>query len=181
MIVREATEKDIPHLLDFQLKMALETENITLEISSLTMGVNKLFKDPTKGKYYVAEDDKNICGCLMTTFEWSDWRNGTVLWIQSVYVAREYRGKGVYKKLYNHIKQLVEEAPDLKGIRLYVDKTNTVAQEVYKSLGMNGEHYSVFEWMCGLPLGQNVAQAAKKCVLLVHTEVQRSPREPQSS
>jgi len=146
-LIREAATKDIPHLLDFQLKMALETENITLEISSLTLGVNRLFKDPTKGRYYVAEENNEVIGCLMTTYEWSDWRNGTVLWIQSVYIARDHRGKGVYKCMYEHIKQMVNDDPDLKGIRLYVDKTNNPAQQVYKNLKMNGEHYQVFEWM----------------------------------
>lgn len=147
MVIREATVKDIPHLLDFQLKMALETEDITLEISSLTRGVNRLFKDPTKGRYYVAEEEGDVIGCLMTTYEWSDWRNGTVLWIQSVYVARDHRGKGVYKKMYEHIKQLVLGDPDFRGIRLYVDKRNLSAKTVYTSLQMNGDHYQVFEWM----------------------------------
>jgi len=147
MQVREATEQDIPSLLDFQLKMALETENITLEISSLTMGVQRLFKDSTKGRYYVAEANAEIAGCLMTTYEWSDWRNGTVLWIQSVYVEKKYRGQGVYKEMYNHIQQLVETDPDLKGIRLYLDKTNVAAQQTYNKIGMNGEHYTVYEWM----------------------------------
>jgi L-amino acid N-acyltransferase YncA len=147
MLIREATIKDIPHLLDFQLKMALETENITLEISSLTLGVNRLFKDPTKGRYYVAEENDEVLGCLMTTYEWSDWRNGTVLWIQSVYVAREHRGKGVYKRMYEYVKQLVQEDPDLRGIRLYVDKSNHSAKDAYTALQMNGEHYQLYEWM----------------------------------
>ncbi|MBS1680889.1 MAG: GNAT family N-acetyltransferase [Bacteroidetes bacterium] len=146
-VIREATAKDIPHVLDFQLKMALETENITLEISALTLGVNRMFKDPTKGRYYVAEVNGEVAGCLMTTYEWSDWRNGTIIWIQSVYVSKEHRGKGVYRKLYEHIQQLVQDDPDSKGIRLYVDRSNAVAQTVYKNLKMNGEHYSVFEWM----------------------------------
>jgi RimJ/RimL family protein N-acetyltransferase len=147
MTVREATSQDIPSLLDFQLKMALETENITLEISTLTLGVHRMFKDPTKGRYYVAEEDGEVVGCLMTTFEWSDWRNGTILWIQSVYVDKPHRGKGVYKELYSFIKQMVVEDPDMRGIRLYVDKTNLSAQKVYEKLGMNGEHYATFEWM----------------------------------
>lgn len=147
MIVREATSHDIPSLLDFQLKMALETENITLEISTLTLGVQRMFKDSTKGRYYVAEENSEVIGCLMTTYEWSDWRNSTVLWIQSVYVDKPHRGKGVYKELYNFIKQMVQEDPDIAGIRLYVDKTNLAAQDVYKKLGMNGEHYATFEWM----------------------------------
>jgi len=147
MLIREAAETDIPSLLDFQLKMALETENTTLEISSLTMGVHRLFKDSTKGRYYVAEHGGDIVGCLMTTYEWSDWRNGTVLWIQSVYVTKEHRGQGVFKQLYNHIKQLVENDPHSRGIRLYVDQTNEAAQRTYRKIGMNGEHYTVYEWM----------------------------------
>lgn len=147
MIVREARTSDIPSLLDFQLKMALETENVQLEILPLTQGMNKLFRDPGKGKYYVAEVNGEIAGCLMTTFEWSEWRCGTILWIQSVYVAGPWRKKGVFKAMYQHIHQLVSEDPDLKGIRLYVDKTNATAQKVYSGLGMNGDHYTVFEWM----------------------------------
>jgi L-amino acid N-acyltransferase YncA len=146
-MIREATNQDIPSIIDFQLKLALETENITLEISTLTRGVHELFKDSTKGSYYVAEEQGEVIGCLMTTYEWSDWRCGTVIWLQSVYIAATHRGKGVYKKMYEHIQQMVLNAPDLRGIRLYVDKSNQSAQLVYSKLGMNGEHYQVFEWM----------------------------------
>lgn len=147
MIIREATLQDVPWIIDFQLKMALETENIQLEFSTLSQGINRLMKDPTKGKYYVAQEGTDIIGCLMTTYEWSDWRCGTVLWIQSVYVAETARGKGVYKSMYEHVQSIVKQDPDLKGIRLYVDRTNVGAQDVYTRLGMNGEHYGVFEWM----------------------------------
>ncbi|MBL7850558.1 MAG: GNAT family N-acetyltransferase [Cyclobacteriaceae bacterium] len=147
MIVREARVSDMPSLLDFQLKMALETENIQLEIQPLTQGMQKLLKDPGKGKYYVAEEAGEVIGCLMTTYEWSEWRCGTILWIQSVYVAAPWRKKGVFRRMYQHIHQLVSDDPDLRGIRLYVDKTNETAQKVYSGLGMNGDHYTVFEWM----------------------------------
>ena len=148
MFIREAKQEDIPSILDFQLKMALETENVQLEIRTLLQGMNRLFKDPTKGKYYVAEEGE-IVGCLMTTNEWSDWRCGTILWIQSVYVVLAWRNKGVYRKMYEHIQALATQDPDLKGIRLYVDKKNLAAQGAYKKLGMDGEHYTVFEWMKG--------------------------------
>lgn len=147
IMIREATNRDIPSIIDFQLKMALETEKITLDIATLTQGVHKLFKDSTKGRYYVAEEGNEIVGCLMTTYEWSDWRCGTMIWIQSVYISATHRSKGVYKKMYEHIQQMVNSDLDLRGIRLYVDKTNNAAQQVYEKLGMNGEHYQVFEWM----------------------------------
>lgn len=147
MHIREANSHDIPTLIDFQLKLALETENLQLEISTLSLGIHKLFKDPSRGKYYVTEAEGEVIGCLSLTYEWSDWRCGTVLWIQSVYVSEAWRGKGVYKGMYNHIRSIVESDADLTGIRLYVDNTNTSARKVYKGLGMNGDHYSVFEWI----------------------------------
>lgn len=147
MFIREATSRDIWKIVDFQQSMALETESKSLDIGILTAGVQKLFNDPAKGKYYVVEGNGEIVGCLMTTFEWSDWRDGNVLWIQSVYISEEFRGQGFFKKLYEHIQSMVQSDPNLKGIRLYVDKTNKAAQEVYEKLGMNGDHYQVYEWM----------------------------------
>ncbi|MBK5279857.1 MAG: GNAT family N-acetyltransferase [Bacteroidia bacterium] len=146
-MIREATTKDIPTLIDFQQKMAWETEKITLDPNVLLQGANKLFEDETRGKYYVLEENGVVMGSLMTTYEWSEWRNGTVLWIQSVYVLESQRGKGIYKKMYEHIREMVNKSKELIGIRLYVDKTNKSAQQVYSKLGMNGEHYQVFEWM----------------------------------
>ncbi|MDZ7648277.1 MAG: GNAT family N-acetyltransferase [Cytophagales bacterium] len=109
--------------------------------------MQSVFEDVNKGAYYVAFDDDTVIGSLMTTYEWSDWRNGTVIWIQSVYVLPAYRGQGVYKKMYEHVQSLVTPESGYRGIRLYVDKTNLAAQKVYEKLGMNGEHYQVFEWM----------------------------------
>ena len=146
-MIREATIKDIATIIDFQQKMAWETEKVTLDPIILTEGVKNLFADVNRGKYYVAEENGTVVGSLMTTYEWSDWRNGTVLWIQSVYIIESYRGKGIYKQLYNYIQGMVKKSSDLRGIRLYVDKTNKSAQRVYEKLGMNGEHYQVYEWM----------------------------------
>jgi GNAT superfamily N-acetyltransferase len=147
MHIREANPHDIPTIIDFQLKLALETENLQLEISTLSLGVHQLFKDPSKGRYYVAEADGEVVGCLSITYEWSDWRCGTVIWIQSVYVSEPWRGKGVYRTLYEHVRSFVSNDPELTGVRLYVDNSNARAKKVYAGLGMNGDHYSVFEWM----------------------------------
>lgn len=138
---------DVSVIADFQYKMALETENFKLDPSTVEKGVGAVFDDPSKGKYWVAEVNGQVVGCLLTVPEWSDWRNGTVLWIHSVYVVPEFRKNGIYRKLYAHLKSMVEESKDLRGLRLYVDKTNQRAQKVYESLGMSGEHYHLYEWM----------------------------------
>jgi ribosomal protein S18 acetylase RimI-like enzyme len=138
---------DIATIADFQIKMALESENMNLDPAIVDKGVSAVFDDPSKGKYWVAESHGEVIGCLLTVAEWSDWRNGTVLWIHSVYVLPEKRQQGVYKALYQHLKEMVQASPEYRGLRLYVDKTNLRAQKVYESLGMTGEHYHLYEWM----------------------------------
>lgn len=146
-LIRPARPEDAPAIVDFQLRMARETEGLELDLATVTAGVEAVFNDPHKAAYYVAETGGRIVGGLMTTYEWSDWRNGMILWIQSVYVIPEERGQGIYRALYDHLKRRVEEDPDLKGIRLYVDKRNAAAQAVYRRLGMSREHYDTFEWL----------------------------------
>lgn len=147
ILVRPGLLFDIEIIADFQLKMALETENLKLDLPTVIKGVTAVMDDPSKGKYWVAEINGEVTGCLLTVNEWSDWRNGTVLWIHSVYVLPQMRKSGAFKALYQHLKNMVNESPDLRGLRLYVDKTNLNAQKVYESLGMSGEHYHLFEWL----------------------------------
>lgn len=138
---------DVSFLVECQLKMALETEELTLDQATVTKGVEAVFADPAKGFYIVGKTDDKQVSCLMITKEWSDWRNAWVWWIQSVYVDPDFRKAGIFGMMYDYIKNLVIGNPNVSGIRLYVDKTNNRAQEVYRRVGMNGNHYSTFEWM----------------------------------
>ncbi len=126
--------------------MAMETENLILDSATLTKGVMAVFTDKTKGQYYVAEDNKKVVASLMITYEWSDWRNASVWWFQSVYVIPEYRRKGVFRMMYDYIKKegLKE---NIAGLRLYVEAENHRAQKTYEAMGMNGSHYKTYEWL----------------------------------
>ena len=146
MEIKPAQIEHTELIVNFQQKMALETENLELNTEVLQKGVQAVFEHPEKGNYYVAVENNKIIASLLTTYEWSDWRNGCVLWIQSVYVTPENRQKGVYKQMYEYLKQMVHNSDKYMGIRLYVDLTNKNAQKVYTKLGMNGDHYKLFEW-----------------------------------
>ncbi len=138
---------DIHTIADYQVKMAWETEQLRLDLPTVELGVTAVFDDPSKGKYWLAEANGEVVGCLLTVPEWSDWRNGTVLWIHSVYVKPEFRKLGVFRKLYSHLRTMVETSKDLRGLRLYVEKANHTAQKVYEGLEMSGEHYHLYEWL----------------------------------
>lgn len=147
MEVREAKSEEYSAIVTFQLAMANETEGIELAREIVEKGVKAVLADDNKGKYYVAIINNQVVASLLTTYEWSDWRNGTVLWIQSVYVLPQFRRKGVYRNLYKHIKNKVLENSNLNGIRLYADKSNMAAHKTYRKLGMVDDHYVTFEWL----------------------------------
>jgi GNAT superfamily N-acetyltransferase len=144
--IRLATEEDKDVIAGFQLKMALETEDLRLDEKTVREGVLGVFRDPSKGKYFVATEDQQIIASTLLTNEWSDWRNQWFLWIQSVYVLPEKRGKGVFRKIYETIKEMVRADGNIAGLKLYVDSENESAIATYKAIGMDGEHYKLFEW-----------------------------------
>jgi GNAT superfamily N-acetyltransferase len=145
--VRLAEEEDSSIIIEFQIKMARESEGLDLDREILSSGVLSVFHDLNKGKYYVVEDGGQIVASMLNTYEWSDWRNQWVIWLQSVYIIPEHRRKGIFRLMYEHVQQLAKNDEGIAGIRLYVDSTNQKALNAYSSVGMDGEHYKVFEWM----------------------------------
>jgi len=146
-IIRRAREKDILIIDTFNRGMALETENHQLPKNVSISGVTRLFEQPEFGFYVVAELEGEVLASLLVTYEWSDWRDGLIWWIASVYVRPEHRRKGIFRKLYSFVREAAEKIEDVRGIRLYVHDENTSAQETYKQLGMKQTEYHVFEEM----------------------------------
>ncbi len=147
--VRKASEDDASAIIDFNIRMAMETEQKVLGRKQIEPGVYGLFNRPQFGFYIVAEAEGRVVGSLMITYEWSDWRNGVFWWIQSVYVIPQFRRKRVYRAMYSRIKEMASDAIDdgeaICGFRLYVEKENEVAQKTYTSLSMDETHYKIFE------------------------------------
>ena len=144
-IVRPATESDAATIADFNRAMAWETEHKTLDPATIHAGVHSLLSRPEYGFYLVAETETQVVGCLLVTFEWSDWRNGLFWWIQSVYVHPDFRRRGVFKALYGAVEAKARETPDVCGLRLYVERDNDTAQKTYAALGMTETPYRLFE------------------------------------
>jgi GNAT superfamily N-acetyltransferase len=144
--IRKARPEDAPVIIDFQQKMAWETEKISLANDIVTKGVNAVFLNPFHGQYWVAEESGKVVSSLLITYEWSDWRNSSVWWFQSVYVLPAYRRTGIFRSMYLHLRNEADKL-DVAGLRLYVETNNSKAQKTYEALGMKCEHYAMYEWM----------------------------------
>ena len=145
MIIRQAMAQDAAELAEFNINMALESEGVRLIPEVIRAGVENMIAHPERGFYLVVELDNGIQASLMVTTEWSDWRNGMFWWIQSVYVRPDYRRQGLYRELYERVKELAEQEPSVCGYRLYVERDNRSAQKTYANLGMLETDYRIFE------------------------------------
>ena len=144
LTITRGETSDIDAIVRFQADMAMESEGIMLDMCRLTSGVTSAMKDESKGTYLVARANGTPIGSLMLTREWSDWNNQWYWWVQSVYVMPEYRKNGVYKAMYATLKDMARKS-GVSQIRLYADRTNLSAQQVYQRLGMRESHYLMFE------------------------------------
>ena len=143
--IRPARLQDAAIIAEYNRALARETEGRDLDPERIGPGVVAVLEDPAKGRYLVAERNGNVVGQLMVTFEWSDWRNGMFWWIQSVYVAPEERGRGVFGALYRAVESEARANPGICGIRLYMEHHNERARVAYLKLGMKQAGYEVFE------------------------------------
>jgi len=145
MKIRRARLADATVIADFNRRMAWETEKLRLEVARARRGVRALLKSPARGTYFVAESEGRLVGQLLITHEWSDWRNGDFWWIQSVYVAPEFRQRGVFRALFTEVHRLAKSRRDVCGLRLYMHAQNRRARRTYERLGLRCSHYEVFE------------------------------------
>ncbi len=142
--IRSAHPEDANSIAKFQVAMALETENKQLDEDNVKQAVDAVFDDPGKGFYIVGESAGNVVSSLLITYEWSDWRNSNLWYIQSVFVVEEVRGQGIFKSMYNFVMDMAK-SEQIMFVRLYVELENEAAQKVYESLGMKRMPYYMYD------------------------------------
>lgn len=147
IVVRPAKMTDLQTLVNFNAALARETEGKHLDLSRLAKGVQSVFDSPEHGFYLVAEEPlaRHVVGQVLITYEWSDWRNGVFWWLQSVFVELGWRRRGVFRALYDYVIEEAKGRKNVAGVRLYVEKENRLAQQVYQELGLRPAGYQVYE------------------------------------
>ncbi len=145
VVIRQAEPKDSETLARFNILAAQESEARVLDFAAALNGVKAVFADTNKGFYLVAEHAGKIVGQLLVTAEWSDWSDKYFLWLQSVYVDKDFRERGIFSRLYRRLLDMAEARDDVISVRLYVEKNNLPAHRVYEALGMSRTIYDMYE------------------------------------
>jgi ribosomal protein S18 acetylase RimI-like enzyme len=143
--VRDADARDVADIVDCNRRLALESEAKILDVEILTAGVHRALAHPELCRYFVAEADHKVVGTTMVTYELTDWRDGLLWWLQSVYVDPAYRRAGVFRALYRHVVERAREQKDVRGLRLYVHHDNARAMRTYEAMGMAQAQYAFYE------------------------------------
>jgi GNAT superfamily N-acetyltransferase len=145
LTIRDARDDDLVFIVHANRGLARETEGLELDPGLVRPGVAAVLADPSHGRYFIAEADNLRVGQMMITYEWSDWRNGVFWWIQSVFVEPGHRRKGVFSSLFRDVSRRAGEDSAVCGIRLYVDRSNARARDIYAHLGLHESNYRVME------------------------------------
>jgi GNAT superfamily N-acetyltransferase len=145
VLLRRANPDDATAISAMNQQLAEETEGKRLPDDVVRAGVLRGLSLDPEVRYFVAEIGDRLVGQLMFTREWSDWRNGWMLWLQSVYVAADYRRQGVFRELLEYGLSVCRETDRPVGVRLYVELENHAAAEVYRRLGFGCAGYRVME------------------------------------
>jgi GNAT superfamily N-acetyltransferase len=145
-VVRDATTNDVEYIVDFNCRLAVESEDKTLDRDLLAKGVHRGFRRPELCRYFIAEVDGEPAGMTMLTYELTDWQDGVVWWLQSVYVYPRHRERGVFRAIFQHIEKLAQSDPDARALNLYVKSNNLGALKTYQAMGMVDGNYEVLEY-----------------------------------
>jgi len=143
--IRKATLGDVATIVEFNTQLAHETEGLLLDKILVRRGVEDVLADPLKGTFWLAEVNGAVVGQLLVTSEWSDWRDGFFWWIHSLFVKKEWRGRGIFHALFEFLHEQAAEHPDVCGVRLHVEAQNSRAKRVYQMIGMERTRYEVYE------------------------------------
>ncbi len=143
--IRPAHPEDAAAIARMNQQLAEETEGRRLPDAVVQAGVERGLRLAPEVRYFVAEAAGRPIGQLMLTREWSDWRNGWMLWLQSVFVDAEFRRRGIFRKLLEFGLSTCRETDHPVCVRLYVELENHAAAEVYRRLGFGCAGYRVME------------------------------------
>ncbi len=138
-MIRKITLKDRQNYLD----MANEFyhTNATahpVPYEFLTETFDHILNDNRYGDIFICEENSTPVGYILTAKTWSQEGGGMVVWIEEIFVKKEFRGKSFGTQMIDYV---ISEVP-AQRYRLEVEPENEKAVKLYKRLGFDFMEYN---------------------------------------
>jgi len=138
MAIRKLSKNDHGEFI----KMSVDFYNSDAVIQAVPIefhekAFNDVLTDNTYVDCFIFEYNSEIAGYGLLNKSYSREAGGLVLWIEELYVKKQFRGKGLGSEFIS----FVENNFDFKRLRLEVEKTNQRAVKMYERNGLSFLEY----------------------------------------
>ncbi|NEU29706.1 GNAT family N-acetyltransferase [bacterium LRH843] len=112
----------------------METLGYQNAYEQLIYTIELALQKDSQAHIFVAEKDETLVGAAFFNVSISIDKGGRYIWLNDLYVHKEYRNQGIAKKLLLHIVYWAEQQ-HIKGIELETGTNNEATKALYNSLG----------------------------------------------
>lgn len=143
LLLRPATEQDIPVILNFILELA-EFEGARYEVQSTAEGLRDVLFSRHITDALIAELSGEPIGFAIWAYSFSTFTGKPTLYIDDLYVREQYRGKGIGSRIFSRIAEIAYEK-DCGRMDWYCMETNISGKDYYHKMGAEEiEWFKVF-------------------------------------
>ena len=146
----KATVEHAEVLAEFRCLLELEVENRFLDKDVVKQSIEKLIKvsEETDGScfYLIAMNSENTpIGWWNAQLEINASLGGFICKLHGIYITKDNRGQGIFKKIFQQIQQIARDNTHWMGVRISVSINNEDAQKVYSKLDMVDSKLEFYE------------------------------------
>jgi len=100
---------------------------------------DEVIRTDTYAACYICETENSTVGYALLAKTFSQEAGGYVIWIEELYLKEGYRNQGLGREFFNTF--LSALPPEVKRVRLEVERENEGAVALYESLGFDWLEY----------------------------------------
>lgn len=134
MTIDPATEADLPALADLLRELFALERDFAPDRGKQLAGLRLILDDPGVGRLFVLRVGGEVAGMANALFTVSTAEGCRVLLLEDVIVGRAHRGKGLGRKLVEHVCEWAR-AEGMPRVTLLADRDNAPALAFYERLG----------------------------------------------
>lgn len=100
---------------------------------------DELMRSDDYMEVFILEYNGKSAGYCMIAKTYSQEAGGMVMWIEELYILREYRSKGLGKELFRFLEETKDDS--IARLRLEVEADNNIAKSLYQKMGFKELEY----------------------------------------